>query len=762
MQLKRAYFRVAALLIFVLVLSCTSFGASRWAELTTTYPSTNDLFSIYMTSLTSGCAVGEDDTIFLTTDGGLTWTGTQSVASASADLRRVRFSPSDPNLGFIAAADDAANAYFVRTTDGGVNWNSAHAYGSSGGWSVFVDELNNVWGCGNGLSPGSDNHVVHSTNEGDSYTVSGWGDSARPYVAHDIWFINETTGVAVGDRAIRRTTDEGQNWEIVLEEANGGTEFEALSFANSSIGWTAGDNGQVLKTTDGGINWVYLISGTGENLYDISFVNENTGWIVGENNGASPTIFRTTDGGSNWTWTRTGLPGGSRIEYIYGIHFIDEYNGWLVAHDDILNESVIYKWVTDPDVDTNGVYQSGEPSQTDIPQGYAGSIDIKGINMRPDATIDAGSGVTINSISASGALSANTGASTDTLTVNVTVSASAASGNRDLTIINPDTGISTYSAFAISNKPSVTSVSPESAYQGWSNTVLINGSDFVSGATADFGSEITVQSVSFVSATQLSAQISVPQSATGGTVEVKVTNPDNGEGSGSFEVLVAPNPPDITNIYFNTSPYHPITGTIEVSSTPTIKFDFTAPDGVSDESFRITVEQSSGTTVYNLPATAYSGSPTSGTVTYGNNGEISLSTGYSTITLYGEDQLGAGASQVCYVYVGPQPPAITSTQAITYPSPWNPNKGLVSIQVNTKEHLNNVKMRIIDISGQILHTIEHLDLVPGVNKVGVWDGNITLNGVVIGRVSQGMCGILIDKGAKKAIGTITVDYVHGN
>src|SRR6202171_5174147 len=76
--------------------------------------------------------------------------------------------------------------------------------------------------------------------------------------------------------------------------------------------------------------------------------------------------------------------------------------------------------------------------------------------------------------------------------------------------------------------PSASSVNPNSGTQGQSlPSVIITGSNFQSGATCSFGAGITVNSCAFNSATQLTASITISPTATLGTRNVTVTNPDN-------------------------------------------------------------------------------------------------------------------------------------------------------------------------------------------------------------------------------------------
>jgi len=87
--------------------------------------------------------------------------------------------------------------------------------------------------------------------------------------------------------------------------------------------------------------------------------------------------------------------------------------------------------------------------------------------------------------------------------------------------------------------PDITSIDPESGQRGQTLDVTINGADFVDGADADFGAGITVNSTSFVNATELTAGITIAGGASLGLRSVTVTNPDEQEDTlvDAFEVL---------------------------------------------------------------------------------------------------------------------------------------------------------------------------------------------------------------------------------
>jgi hypothetical protein len=80
--------------------------------------------------------------------------------------------------------------------------------------------------------------------------------------------------------------------------------------------------------------------------------------------------------------------------------------------------------------------------------------------------------------------------------------------------------------------PRLTSVSPNSRAQGQIlPSVVLTGSNFVSGATCNFGTGITVTSCTVNSATQITANITVTATATIGSRSIVITNPDTQTGT---------------------------------------------------------------------------------------------------------------------------------------------------------------------------------------------------------------------------------------
>ena len=117
-----------------------------------------------------------------------------------------------------------------------------------------------------------------------------------------VYCLNDTTGFTVGSfGTILKTTDGGANW---VSQASGSTVWlRSVHFPMDALtGYTVGWYGTILKTTNGGANWVSQSSGTTNGLNSVHFpVDAQTGYAVG----SGGVILKTTDGGTNWV-SQTG------------------------------------------------------------------------------------------------------------------------------------------------------------------------------------------------------------------------------------------------------------------------------------------------------------------------------------------------------------------------------------------------------------------------------------------------------------------------
>jgi photosystem II stability/assembly factor-like uncharacterized protein len=89
---------------------------------------------------------------------------------------------------------------------------------------------------------------------------------------------------------------DGDKWQRLDGVIPNGKYLKLISiFFYKSIGWVIGE-GKAAKTIDGGKNWTEMNLNNYSKLKQIKFSNPNIGWIVGENG----LLLKTTDGGNNW------------------------------------------------------------------------------------------------------------------------------------------------------------------------------------------------------------------------------------------------------------------------------------------------------------------------------------------------------------------------------------------------------------------------------------------------------------------------------
>ncbi len=107
--------------------------------------------------------------------------------------------------------------------------------------------------------------------------------------------------------------------------------LHAVHFVDAKEGWTAGDDGVIQHTIDGGKTWEPQTSGTKASLRSIAFLDESTGWIVGRHEkpyggGSVGVVLFTRDGGIKWQpLLDAALPG------LNAVRFTDPKTGFLLG-----------------------------------------------------------------------------------------------------------------------------------------------------------------------------------------------------------------------------------------------------------------------------------------------------------------------------------------------------------------------------------------------------------------------------------------------
>ncbi len=103
--------------------------------------------------------------------------------------------------------------------------------------------------------------------------------------------------------------------------------FSSVFFTDSHTGWVTSFWGVVLYTEDGGINWkMKNLGGYDERFSCVYFLDENNGWLLSANYPMTSHIRHTNDGGRTW-----GIRSSPILESLRDMSFIDDQNGWIAA-----------------------------------------------------------------------------------------------------------------------------------------------------------------------------------------------------------------------------------------------------------------------------------------------------------------------------------------------------------------------------------------------------------------------------------------------
>ena len=172
--------------------------------------------------------------------------------------------------------------------------------------------------------------ILHTTDSGSTFPLEEAFD-VRGGGVGGIVFLNDTTGLAVGDSAlVARTIDGGRNWTVVPRSSlpvDSTINLWRVVRVDDSSAVACGIQGTIIRTADAGLTWSRRSSGTPFSLSAAWMADPYRGWMVG-NHGV---ILVTEDGGLTWTHQTSGS-----IADLWGVSFTDMAHGWVVGDEGLL------------------------------------------------------------------------------------------------------------------------------------------------------------------------------------------------------------------------------------------------------------------------------------------------------------------------------------------------------------------------------------------------------------------------------------------
>lgn len=272
------------------------------------------LDSITGFAVTESLPINDSALILKTTNKGDNWV---IYHRSVDDFSKVMFV--NMNTGFVAGGD------LLKTTNGGLNWFSINRPNQTRMEGMYVLNEDTLWVVDNDGSVGG---VFRTTNGSVDWT----GQQLTNGQPDKIYMFDKNLGFASSlSTVLYRTSNGGINWVRITGE-NG---FRQISFVNNLTGWKV--IGSMKKTTNGGLNWVQqtLPSGgmiIGPNASSLSVLNADTVWAAGSyvqypNLQSRGTILRTTNGGQNWLFQIPDTTINSGTFYSF-IQFTNSKTGW--------------------------------------------------------------------------------------------------------------------------------------------------------------------------------------------------------------------------------------------------------------------------------------------------------------------------------------------------------------------------------------------------------------------------------------------------
>jgi len=272
---------------------------------------------------------GNSGGVFKSTDGGNTWSVTNTGLPETSYVSALALDPTTP--GTLYAGGDAISGVF-KSTDGGGTWSAADAGLPE---TAYVSVL-----------------VLDPTTPGTLYARTGDGGVFKSSNAAGTWFAANTglpeVGVsflavdptapstlyaAPGVGAVFKSTNAGGTWgevwvdqscfpyaltALAVDPTTSGTLY--LGVARSSVGCDVYDGGTgvrgarslgrvgsggVMKSSDGGATWTAVASpGLGVSAFALDPAMPGTLYVVE----ASQRVFASPDGGGSWSALSAGLP----------------------------------------------------------------------------------------------------------------------------------------------------------------------------------------------------------------------------------------------------------------------------------------------------------------------------------------------------------------------------------------------------------------------------------------------------------------------
>ena len=309
----------------------TTDGGKTWNEQFSTKPA---LFSIKFIDRNNGWVVGDQRSIYYTSDSGKSW---KSITDDSNRRHKEEYGQpeylgNEPlhtftlyDIDFITAQHGwivGDLGVILHTSDReqkkeNIIWKHQRGgprfHNSADGLLLAVDFITKK----QGWAVGENGTILRTRNGGLTWEAQ----SSPTHLLYDVCLINEHAAIAVGDRgAVLRSEDAGTTWQV--QDSRTAECFGATHFVSKDEGWAVAEAGVILHTTNAGAVWQPQVSNTQQDLLTVFFIDDKNGWAAG----SAGEIVSTSDGGKTWSKQQSGVSVN-----LFDIHFTSKNEGWIVG-----------------------------------------------------------------------------------------------------------------------------------------------------------------------------------------------------------------------------------------------------------------------------------------------------------------------------------------------------------------------------------------------------------------------------------------------
>lgn len=218
----------------------------------------------------------------------------------------------------VARESTAAAAAVAYSDDGGDTWTSVTVgailtEGAAWNGALFALDLQHIW------FATSEGNVYFSADGGLTWELQDSATASAGKPLNCIKFADFQNGYAVGDDdTIIHTTDGGDTWSAITSPTDATDDLLSLHVFSQYRLIFGDDTGDIWQSWDEGVNWeakAYSGQAATDQINDMMFVNDLTGFMVQNTNAPVGYVHRSKDGGH--TWERLDTPTNAGLNAIW-------------------------------------------------------------------------------------------------------------------------------------------------------------------------------------------------------------------------------------------------------------------------------------------------------------------------------------------------------------------------------------------------------------------------------------------------------------